>query len=68
MKKKSLKTEKQLYQSNTIFSSLHELPTIKQMVACLIDEALVRTDDNITEASRMLGISRQSLSKRINHP
>jgi len=52
------------YQDNTIFSPLLALPTLKQMVDCLIDEAISRTN-NITEASKLLGISRQSLSKRI---
>jgi transcriptional regulator with PAS, ATPase and Fis domain len=55
-----------MHQENTMFSSLQVLPTIKQMEDCLINEALMRTR-TLTEASRKLGISRQTLSKRIKH-
>ena len=52
------------YSADTIFSSLLELPTLKQMIEQLVSAALNRSK-NISEASQILGISRQSLSKRI---
>jgi len=50
--------------SNTIFESLFDLPTLKQMTDMLISEAISRTK-NLSEAAQLLGISRQSLSNRI---
>ncbi|HAT09068.1 MAG TPA: hypothetical protein DCS97_00365 [Planctomycetes bacterium] len=41
------------------------LPTLDQMRSLLIAEALRRSDGNLNEASRMLGISRWGLSKRL---
>ncbi len=51
---------------STIFSSVFELPTLKQMRDQLICEAISRTK-SISEAARILGISRQSLSHRITN-
>jgi transcriptional regulator of acetoin/glycerol metabolism len=66
MKKNTLRMTKRIYQSNTIFSTVQELPTIKDMVDSLVDEAVSRTN-NLIEASRILGISRQALCKRIKY-
>lgn len=43
-----------------------KLPTLKEATRLLISEAIKRTNGNITEASRLLGISRQALSKRLS--
>ena len=43
------------------------LPTLDEMKDRLITEALRRSDGNIVEASRILGISRWGLSKRLKH-
>jgi len=51
--------------SKTIFSSIFDLPTLKQMTDVLISEAISRSS-SVSEAARLLGISRQSLSNRIN--
>ncbi len=45
-----------------------ELPTIKQATQRLINEALQRTSGNQSRAAKLLGISPQALSKRLNHP
>ncbi len=45
-----------------------ELPTIKETTQILVDEAMKRAAGNQTIASKMLGISRQALGKRLkNH-
>jgi len=44
-----------------------ELPTIKEAVGLLVDEALKRADGNQTIAAKMLGISRQALGKRLKN-
>lgn len=41
------------------------LPTSKQMTNFLVDEALRRTENNITLAAHMLGITKQALSQRL---
>ncbi|MCP4119936.1 MAG: sigma-54-dependent Fis family transcriptional regulator [Desulfobacteraceae bacterium] len=41
------------------------LPDLQTMTASLIREAMVRSNDNQTKASRMLGISQPALSKRL---
>ena len=41
-------------------------PSLKDMTDLLIDKALARSDGNQTAASRLLGISRQALNKRLN--
>ncbi|KPA16667.1 Helix-turn-helix, Fis-type domain protein [Candidatus Magnetomorum sp. HK-1] len=64
MKNKSIIDYESTENVETIFSSLLELPTLKQMTEQLISAALERCK-NISEASKLLGISRQSLSKRI---
>ena len=43
------------------------LPTIKQLRRLLIAEAMRRTNFNRTVAARMLGISRQALSKHLKN-
>lgn len=40
------------------------LPTLKEMDQILVKEAMKRSDDNQSEAAKMLGISRQALNKR----
>ncbi len=44
------------------------LPTLKQAEETLIAEALKRSDGNQSIAARLLGISRQALNRRLNHP
>jgi len=44
-----------------------ELPTIKETIDQLVDEAMQRTSGNQTRASRLLGISRPALSKRLKN-
>ena len=41
------------------------LPTLQEMTDRLICEALRRTDDNHTQAARLLGMSRPTLSRRV---
>lgn len=43
-----------------------ELPTLKQVCADLVREAMRRTGDNQAMAASMLGVSRQALNKRLN--
>ncbi|MBN1699097.1 MAG: sigma-54-dependent Fis family transcriptional regulator [Spirochaetales bacterium] len=42
-----------------------ELPTIKEAVQQVVDEALKRTGGNQSEAAQLLGISQQALNKRL---
>jgi DNA-binding NtrC family response regulator len=42
------------------------LPTLRQATELLVEEALRRSDQNQTVAARLLGISQQALSKRLN--
>jgi len=50
---------------HALFSSLKNLPTLKQSNDALIAEALKRSKDNCSIAAPILGITRQALSKRI---
>jgi DNA-binding NtrC family response regulator len=50
---------------NTIFADMDALPTLKQAGELLVREAVRRANGNLSAASRVLGISRQALSKRI---
>ena len=60
------KREKLLHESNNdYFSSLENLPTIKTATDNLINEALIRTQNNQRKASSLLGITRQALNKRL---
>jgi DNA-binding NtrC family response regulator len=43
------------------------LPTIKQATRMLVEEAMVRAENNQSIASSMLGISQQALSKRLRN-
>ena len=43
-----------------------ELPTLRDVEAMLIDEAMQRAGDNQTIAARLLGISRNTLTSRLN--
>jgi DNA-binding NtrC family response regulator len=45
-----------------------QLPTLAEMDALLVEEALRRSQQNQSIASRILGITRSALNKRINHP
>lgn len=47
------------------FSSMEELPTIRESTSLLITEALERAKGNQSIASRILGITPSSLSKRL---
>ena len=48
-----------------IFHSLDNIPTIGDMEKMLIREAMLRSENNQSIASRMLGISRQTLYKKL---
>lgn len=43
-------------------------PTVQEMEKILIDEAMKRAKNNQTIACRMLGITRQTLNKKVNQP
>jgi DNA-binding NtrC family response regulator len=47
------------------FSSFSKLPTLGQIEESLISEALKRSSGNISKSAQMLGITRQTLSKRL---
>jgi DNA-binding NtrC family response regulator len=53
----------QTEQASVVFSD--RLPTLKQMENLLVAEALKRAQKNQSIASKMLGISRQALNKRL---
>lgn len=54
------------YQSlNNCFSDIYALPTLKESVKILIQEALRRSEGNQSIAARMLGITPQALSARL---
>ena len=48
-----------------VFASCDEIPTLSEAVGQLVGEALRRSDNNQTIASRLLGISQPALSKRL---
>lgn len=52
--------------ANTVFSQLHNLPTIKEVTHALIKEAMIRADSHQGAAAKILGISQQALSKRLS--
>lgn len=67
-KELSISDAVELPQEGDNFFGLHRhspLPTLDQANQILVKEALKRTDDNRTMASRMLGISRQRLLRYI---
>jgi len=47
------------------FSLFSQLPTLKQIEDSLITEALKRSSGNINKSAQILGITRQTLSKRL---
>lgn len=47
------------------FASFSKLPTLEQIEESLITEALKRSSGNISKSAQMLGITRQTLSKRL---
>jgi len=47
------------------FSSFSKLPTLGQVEESLITEALKRSSGNISKSAQILGITRQTLSKRL---
>jgi DNA-binding NtrC family response regulator len=47
------------------FHGLDQLPTIKEAVEQLVEEALARGGGNQTIAARLLGITQSALSKRL---
>ncbi|HTX73283.1 MAG TPA: sigma-54 dependent transcriptional regulator [Rectinemataceae bacterium] len=49
-----------------LFEDAAVLPTIRQITASLMEEALRRSDGNQDAAARMLGLSRSALSKRLS--
>jgi DNA-binding NtrC family response regulator len=48
-----------------VFASCEEIPTLSEAVGQLVAEAMRRSDNNQTIASRLLGISQPALSKRL---
>lgn len=48
-----------------MLSQLPKLPTINDITSGLIDEAMKRTNENVIQASNLLGITRQALYKRL---
>lgn len=48
-----------------VYSSLQRLPTLKEAEDLLIEEALERTEGNQTLAAMLLGITRQTLHRRL---
>lgn len=48
-------------------SLMGTFPTLNQLVEYAIDRALEKTDQNQTRAARLLGISKQALSKRLKN-
>ena len=53
----------------TLFSGIEKLPTLQESNQQLLKEAVRRSDGNITVAAKILGISRQALSRRLkNNP
>lgn len=52
--------------NQNLFHNYENLPSIKEMEEQLITEALKRSDNNQSIAAKMLGISRQTLNKKVN--
>ncbi len=50
------------------YAFFDRLPTIKESISLLIDEAMRRAEGNQTIAARLLGLSRTGLNKRLNQP
>ncbi|MCK5726216.1 MAG: sigma-54-dependent Fis family transcriptional regulator [Thiotrichaceae bacterium] len=48
-----------------MLAQLKSLPSIHNITSGLINEAMKRTDDNVINASELLGITRQALYKRL---
>jgi DNA-binding NtrC family response regulator len=48
-----------------VFAGCEEIPTLSEAVGQLVGEAMRRSDNNQTIASRLLGISQPALSKRL---
>jgi DNA-binding protein Fis len=49
------------------FSSLKELPTLKEATSFLVEEAMRRADGKQSIAAKMLGITRQALNWRLKN-
>ncbi len=62
-KEASLSEKEELKKRSLNFPA--DLPTLKELEAMLIDEALRRADGNQTLTAKMLGISRQTLNSRL---
>lgn len=54
-------------ESASSFAFFERLPSIRETISMLIDEAMRRAEGNQTIAARLLGISRTALNKRLNH-
>ena len=50
---------------NNVFANCEEIPTLSEAVGQLVGEAMRRSENNQTIASRLLGISQPALSKRL---
>ena len=64
--KEAVSTDLKNDQSENHFHDYENLPSIKEIEEQLINEALKRSDNNQSIASKILGISRQTLNKKIN--
>ncbi len=53
--------------NGSVFSSLDQLPTLRETSALLIEEAMKRSHGNQSIAARLLGITRSGLNKRLKH-
>ncbi|MDR3631663.1 MAG: sigma 54-interacting transcriptional regulator [Desulfocapsaceae bacterium] len=50
---------------NSLLSVMNKFPTIREAIGFLVAEAMRQAENNQAVASRMLGISRQALNKRL---
>lgn len=50
----------------TVYARLDTLPALREATDALVDEAVGRAGGSVTEAARMLGLTRSALSKRLS--
>ncbi len=63
---KNIKISRQQDDEKSLLTFSDRLPTIKEAISLLLDEAMQRSNDNKTLAAGLLGISRQAISQRLN--
>lgn len=59
----SLESSKKLISEKVVFGE--KLPTLKEIQAALVEEALKRTNSNQSIAAQLLGVTRQALNRRV---